>query len=236
MRKDVDKFWISPGKPSPLGAYATPTGYAFAIHILNANQVTLLLFSLEGAEKLEILLDPAQHQTGETWHVEVEGLHQPFAYGYRRDSEPYTLLDPCAKGIHAPRRWYAADHPISDAPYFYAPLGVVPSTPFDWEGISSPNISLEQLVIYELHLRGYTRHSSSQTAHPGTFLGMIEKISHLKNLGINAVELLPIFEFDEMECDRCAIEGRKRLGNYWGYSSLSFFAPMGRYAAEEKTS
>ncbi len=230
----MDKFLLSAGKPYPLGACKTAKGFAFALRAPDAKTVTLCLFSLDNsAERLEIDLDPALHRTQDTWHIEVEKLQPIFAYGYKVNREPHILLDPYAKGIHAHRHWYATDRPVQQDPYFYHPLGIVPPAHFDWEGIAAPPLKLEELILYELHVRGFTQHASSRTVNPGTFLGVIEKIPHLKKLGINAVELMPIHEFNEMEGNRCSLIGRKQLGNYWGYSSVSFFAPMSRYAAGE---
>ena len=217
------------GQPRPLGGYQTDRGFAFAVAASDAKRVSLCLFALDSSgEQLEVLLDPLQHRTDDTWHVEVEGLLQPFAYGYRVDQEPFVLLDPYAKGIYAPRHGE-----VTDIPYFYSPLGLVPTALFDWEEISPPKLRLEELIIYEMHLRGFTQHSSSDVAKPGTFLGMIDKIPHLLKLGVNAVEFLPIFEFDETECDRCSIIGGQRLGNYWGYSTVNFFSPMVPYGTTE---
>src|SRR6185295_3747235 len=102
---------------------------------------------------------------------------------------------------------------------------------FDWQGVHAPRIHLADKVIYELHVRGFTRHPSSGVAHPGTYRGLIDKIPYLKELGITTVELLPVYEFDENEGGHVNPETGERLGNYWGYNPIGFFAPKAAYAA-----
>ena len=106
-------------------------------------------------------------------------------------------------------------------------------THFDWQGARSPKTPLEKLIIYEMHVRGFTEHPSSKTKAPGTFLGIIEKIPYLKSLGINAVELMPIFEFDEYENERLNPKTGEKLKNVWGYSPINYFSPMNRYSASK---
>ena len=129
-------------------------------------------------------------------------------------------LDPYAKALNTPHAWCKApdDFVIQSMP--------VETKGFDWEGVQSPNRPLEALIIYEMHVRSFTQDPSSNVEFPGTFLGMIEKIPHLVELGINCVELMPIFEFDERK-------GPPGLCNYWGYDTVSFFCPMNRYAVHD---
>lgn len=225
----MENYLLHPWQPRPLGGCRTERGFAFALRAPDAEQVSLCLFALDSSgERLEVALDPSLHRTGDTWHVEIEGLLTPFAYGYRLNQESFILLDPYAKGVYTTRPIFA-----NDTPYFYCPLGMIPTVPFDWEGVVNPKTRLEDFIIYEIHVRGFTQHPSSRVANPGTFLGIIEKIPHLLQLGINAVELLPIFEFNDLEDERCSIIGGKQLGNYWGYSTVNFFSPMSRYATSD---
>ena len=110
---------------------------------------------------------------------------------------------------------------------------IAPIEPFDWKGIASPKIDPEHLIIYEMHIRGFTHDPSSGVSHPGTYLGAIEKIPYLKQLGVNAVELLPVFEFDETRCKAVDPRTQNRLINYWGYHPLHFFAPKRSYAVSD---
>ena len=102
-----------------------------------------------------------------------------------------------------------------------------------WQDVKRPFLKKTELIIYELHTRGFTKHPSSQVENPGTFLGIIEKLDHLKNLGINAIELMPIHEFDERDNPLINPKTGHRLWNYWGYMTTNFFAPMKRYASSE---
>ncbi len=144
------------------------------------------------------------------------------------------LLDPYAQAISGGHRWGHPDVPHGTGPHGAGRLtrrGRVIDEEFDWEDDTPPGTPLGQSVIYELHVRGFTRHSSSGVEHPGTFLGLCEKIPHLKSLGITAVELMPVLEFDEMEHARRHPVTGELLKNYWGYSPLSFFAPKASFAA-----
>ncbi|MCP5509907.1 MAG: hypothetical protein H7A39_05820 [Chlamydiales bacterium] len=129
-------------------------------------------------------------------------------------------LDPYAKALNTPHKWLSMEGD------FVIEAKSVQSAPFDWEGVLSPNRPLKHLIIYEMHVRAFTQDPSSGVAHPGTFLGMIEKIPHLVDLGINCVELMPIFEFDERK-------GPSGLCNFWGYDTVNFFCPMNRYAVSD---
>jgi isoamylase len=200
----------------------------FAVHS-RANRLWLLLFDSADAET------PAREiemTGGPLWRAKVPGLKPGAFYLYRTDAVPEQwLIDPYARAVHFPRSWgetagLEAGQRIRTGKHF--PKGVVVSDPFDWHGEKRPNIPLEKSVIYEAHLRGFTRGEAD-----GTYLDFIEKIPYLKSLGITAVEFLPLFEFDELEF---FIEGaaRSRLLNFWGYSTLGFFAPMSRYAASRE--
>lgn len=197
----------------------------FVVHS-SANRLWLLLFDSADAET------PAREiemTGGPLWHTTVSGIKPGAFYLYRTDAVPEQwLLDPYARAVHFARDWgeSAGLEPgqhIRTGKHF--PKGVITDDPFDWRGEKRTETPLEKTVIYEAHLRGFTG--------GGTYLDFIEKIPHLQSLGVTAVEFLPIMEFNELEF---FIEGtaRKHLLNFWGYSTLAFFAPMSRYAASRK--
>jgi len=200
----------------------------FVVHS-SANRLWLLLFDNANAEM------PAREiemSGGPLWRTTVSGIKPGAFYLYRTDAVPEQwLLDPYARAVHFPRAWgeTAGLEPgrhIRTGKHF--PKGIVTENDFDWRGEKCPDIPLEKTVIYEAHLRGFTRNGSG-----GTYLDFIEKIPYLKSLGITAVEFLPLFEFNELEF---FIEGavRNHLLNLWGYSTLAFFAPMSRYATSRE--
>jgi isoamylase/glycogen operon protein len=225
------------GKPFPFGATPQKDGINFAISAKEAAQLTLCLFE-EGNLSTpfkEFPLDPAQYKTGDVWHTFIEGASTPLVYAYRsfpiaNPEEQHLLLDPYAKAVATGKEW-GIQPGQKDAPY--RPLGkVIESDGFDWEGDHPPKIATQDLIIYEMHVRGFTRHSSSGVEHPGTYLGLIEKIPHLLELGVNAVEIMPIHEFNENEAMQSNPVTKQRLCNYFGYSTVNFFSPMNRYASE----
>ena len=223
----------APGSPSPLGISYHSRGINFAIYAPRATEISLVLeFSDDGrvsGELTELSLDPRSNKSGGIWHIELKDQKPPFNYGYRINgtSDPRTgvrfypdrvLIDPYAKHL-SPRAWG------KEGSYGRKPVcRAVYEAPFDWKGDSPPKTPLSETIIYELHVRGFTRHPSSNVSHPGTFRGIIEKIPYLKSLGVTAVELLPVAEWDE--CDnrfRNPFTNHPLL-NYWGYNPLSFFA------------
>lgn len=232
------QFQTSNGAPEPLGVTLTPEGANFSLFSEHATSVILCLFSPENLEQpvQEISLKVPENKTNNCWHICVHQLPTPFLYAFHLDGPKnpdfkydihQLLSDPYARTLKTHSQWGQRNTP-------YRPLDVVlAEQTFDWEGDTPPNIPREQLIIYEMHVRGFTAHSSSQVVHPGTFLGMIEKIPYLTSLGINAVELLPIFEFNECEYDKKNPFTHRPLYNYWGYSTINFFAPMKRYASSE---
>jgi isoamylase/glycogen operon protein len=157
----------------------------------------------------------------------------PVLYGYRIDGSQnnptyfnpkHLVLDPYAKLLKV-------KHEYGHKNQEYKPRGLLQEVPwFDWEGVQSPSYPVKDLIIYEMHVRGFTKDFSSQTLHPGTFLGVIEKIPYLLDLGVNAIELMPIQEFNECGNDRKNPKTQEPLSNYWGYSPLHYFFPMMRYA------
>lgn len=211
-----------------LGVHIHKTEIQFIVHS-QANRLWLLLFDSADAEKPSREIEMTG---GPVWQTTVSGLKPGAFYLYRTDAIPEQwLLDPYARAVHFPRVWgdcaglQPGEH-IRTGKHF--PKGVVTEDTFDWRGDKRPNTPLEKTIIYEAHLRGFTRSEAG-----GTYLDFIDKIPYLKSLGITAVEFLPLFEFNELEF---FIEGtsRKNLLNLWGYSTLAFFAPMSRYAASHE--
>ncbi len=220
------KLRVGSGSPSPLGTITVDKGTNFAVVSRTAVSVTLNLYDPQGFEQISsISLDPKQHRTGDVWHVHVDDLQLPVGYSYNITHEDgrafHELLDPYAREV-LPRRVGRAQA--------YRPLGaVLAPDAFDWQGDKPLCRPIEDAVIYEMHVGGFTRDPSSGVSHPGSFLGVIEKIPYLRDLGVNTVELLPVFDFDLLEGRRCCVATREELGNYWGYSTINFFAPAHHY-------
>jgi len=225
---------VAKGSSAPLGATVCDGGVNFSVFSRDATLIELLLFAdAEALQPIRILaLNPAEHRTQHYWHVFVPGIepgqiyayraHGPFApqRGLRFDREK-VLLDPYGRAVAVPARYdrSAAQRAGENAAFAMKSVVARPGG-YDWEGDKPLRRPFEQTIIYELHVRGFTRHPSSGIAADkrGTYAGLIEKIPYLKELGITAVELLPVFQFDPQS----APEGRV---NYWGYQPISFFAP-----------
>ncbi|MDH5638132.1 MAG: glycogen debranching protein GlgX [Nitrospinota bacterium] len=238
------------GKPLPLGATAMPWGINFSVVSNHAYSVTLLLYDGDDPSPwARIPLDPRLNKTGAIWHVGVNRLDcSTLSYAYRvegpwdpeqghRFDPDAVLLDPFARVITGAEQWggdYIGLHYDTRARTDSRLRCAVAEDSFDWEDAVPPQISMKDLVIYETHVRGLTRHSSSCVAHPGTFRGLIEKIPYLKKLGVNAVELMPVQEFHESQIDRLNPVTGERLLNYWGYSTTAFFAPKASYASDPR--
>ena len=234
----LEGFRIRPGFFDINGATALSDGVCFTIHSQGATSCELLLYEPYAEEPFAILKYPDNYRIGNVFSMIVFDLDvEDFQYAFRLDG-PYDkkkgllfdkhkpLLDPYAKAVVGQSEW--GQKP--DA--FLGYRGRVVKNNFDW-GITKPSIiPMEDLIIYEIHVRGFTKDASSGVAHPGTFHGIMEKIPYLKELGINAVELMPIFEFDEMR-DHRVIDGRELL-DYWGYNTVSFFAPNTSYASDRE--
>jgi len=234
----MDSKYVKLGKPTPLGATIEKGGVNFALFSKHARHVTLCLMDATSKEIIaRVPMDPEKHKTGHIWHLFVEGLQLPLLYGYRVEGchnsphyfDPHHLVvDPYAKILDADNRWEAGRER-------YTPKGVLMEMPpFDWQGVSFPRLKLKDLVIYEMHVRGFTQDVSSQVKYPGSYLGLVEKIPYLLEFGVNAVELIPIHEFNECANPRVHPETKKPLFNFWGYSSLNFFSPMQRYATSSQ--
>ncbi len=219
---------IGVGVEQPLGATPCEEGINFALYS-PSNKASLSIFPIEkGRATLNLKLNHKIHKTNGVWHVSIDGLPKAFDYSWKIDNHP--VCDPYAKAIATPSIWKKVRHAVgrfSKARYF-------PPSPFDWQSIQKPKLRYEDLIIYEMHVRGFTKDPSSQSNHPGTYLGIIEKIPYLLELGVTAVELLPVYEFDETGykmIDPCT---DKRLCDYWGYNPMHFFCPMKRYASGQK--
>ena len=228
-------YSIRPGFYEINGATAIPGGVNFTVHSNGATAITLLLYHPGEDHPYGEIPFPEPYKIGNVYSMIVFRLDiAEFEYAYRVDG-PYDpkkglifdrskpLLDPYAKAVTGQREWG------ENQPGMQQYKARVVKNDFDWGNFSQPMVPNEDLIIYELHVRGFTKDSSSGVANPGTFEGLREKIPYLKELGVNAVELMPIFEFDEMQ-DYREHEGNK-LYNYWGYSSVSFFAPNTSYTA-----
>jgi glycogen operon protein len=237
-----DNFKLRRGKPFPFGATLVPGGVNFSIFSSHATACTLVLFQKSAKQPLVEIPFPDEFRIGDVYCMVVFNLdYENLEYGYRMDGpfDPKAghwfdkrkiLLDPYAK-IIAGRNVWGEPPDWNDC---YQHRARIAFDDFDWESDRPLEIPPEDLIIYEMHPRGFTRHPSSGVKHPGTFAGIREKIPYLKALGINAVELMPVFEFDEFENSRSHPITGEMLLNYWGYSSVGFFAPKAGYAATGK--
>ncbi len=235
------------GRHYPLGATLHPRGVNFALYSKHATEVFLLLFDDPHGDPTDVIR--VEHCTRHIWHVFVEGARAGQLYGYRvrgpyapaeglRFNENKLLIDPYARALShklvdldGQMLAYDPSSPLLDLSFdardtsSIVPKAIVIDDTFDWQGDEPPDIPLERLFIYETHVKGFTAHPSSGVAHPGTYLGFVEKIPHLARLGVNAVEFLPVHEF--------AVEDfllHKGLTNYWGYNTVAFFAPEQSYS------
>lgn len=229
------KYSIRPGFYEINGATAIPGGVNFTVHSNGATSVSLLLFHTGEDEPYGEIPFPEHYKIGNVYSMIVFKLDiAQFEYGYRVDG-PYDpqkglifdrskcLLDPYAKAVTGQREWG------ENQPGMQQYKARVVKDDFDWGDTQQSRMPIEDMIIYELHVRGFTKDASSGVKFPGTFEGLREKIPYLKELGVNAVEMMPIFEFDEMQ-DYREHNGQK-LYNYWGYSSVGFFAPNTSYTA-----
>jgi isoamylase len=236
---------FSMGSPVPLGATLQHGGVNFAIFSKHATAVTLVLFRDDAGQAVtEFPLNARSNRTGQIWHVWVRGIGTGMQYGYRMDCEDnpnpkihrfdpaVVLLDPATKNVAGRAEWgYPREASSSSWKPSYVRRGVVTDDDFDWEADVPLNTPLADSIIYELHVRGFTRHPSSGVVRAGTFAGLVEKIPYLKSLGITAVELLPVNEFEELQADQINPDTGERLLSYWGYQPVSFLAPKSSYAS-----
>lgn len=236
----VEGFKIRPGFFRMYGACVASNGVSFTINSHGATRCTLLLFKPQASKPYARIPFPDSYRIGDTYSMLVFDIKpDEFEYAFSFDG-PYepakgllfngenVLLDPYSRAVTGQRKW--GEKPEGGKDFEYR-ARVVKSS-FDWGNIKQLEQPFEDLVIYETHVRGYTKDKSSGVSAPGTFAGLKDKIPYLKDLGINAVELMPIFEFDEMESER-VVDG-VQLYNYWGYNTVSFFAPNTSYAFNEE--
>lgn len=235
----IEGFEVRPGFYEINGATAIPGGVNFTVHSRNATRIELLLFKREADKPYAILAFPENYRIGNVYSMIVFKLNiEEFEYAYRVDG-PYKpekglifdktkyLLDPYAKAVTGQSQWGV---PSQIEQHYKAR---VVKDDFDWgKNGSLLRTPPQDMIIYELHVRGFTKDVSSGVKFPGTFAGLAEKLPYLLELGVNAVELMPIFEFDEM-LDYREVDGEK-LYNYWGYNTVSFFAPNTSYASSHE--
>ena len=228
-----------PSRPFPLGAVADGGGVGFSIYSHHAEALELLLYdAVDDAEPVRVVaLDPHKDRTGDYWHVRVPGLSPGQLYAWRakgpvdaarslRFDGDKPLLDPYGRAIAVPADYRRAAASLPGANHAQAFKSVVADTGhYDWEGDRPLRRPFTQTVIYELHIRGFTQHPSSGVpeSRRGTYAGLVDKIPYLIDLGITAVELMPVFQFDPQDAPA-------GLVNYWGYAPISFFAPHVGYA------
>lgn len=240
---------VSAGKWYPLGATLVDGGANFALYSKHASDVFLLLFDTAEGEPTDVIR--LSTRTKYVWHASVQGIRVGQLYGFKvcgpfkpadglRFNEQKLLMDPYAKALTGKfRNWhnlllaYDAQAPEKDLTQDLrdntrmVPKSIVIDDRFDWQGDAPPEIPFEKLVLYEVHPKGFTAHPSARVQHPGTYLGFAEKIPYLRNLGVNAVELLPVHEHyvEDFLLD-------KGLTNYWGYNTIGFFAPESSYGTQ----
>lgn len=236
----VEGFKIRPGFFRMYGACVASNGVSFTINSHGATRCTLLLFKPQASKPYARIPFPDSYRIGDTYSMLVFDIKpDEFEYAFSFDgpyepakgllfNEENVLLDPYSRAVTGQRKW--GEKPEEGKDFEYR-ARVVKSS-FDWGDIKQLEQPFEDLVIYETHVRGYTKDKSSGVSAPGTFAGLKDKIPYLRDLGINAVELMPIFEFDEMESARVVDD--VQLYNYWGYNTVSFFAPNTSYAFNEE--
>ena len=231
----INGFAVRPGLYLSNGASMVDGGVNFTIHSYGATACTLCLFHRTEKEPYAVIPFPESYRIGNTYSMIVYGLEPTeFEYAYQFDGEydPQKgllfdknnyILDPYAKAVVGQSEW---GRKSGKDPFYKAR---VVDDGYDWGNKKQENQQVKDLIIYEMHVRGFTKDSSSGVTHRGTFAGIEEKIPYLVELGVNAVELMPIFEFDEMEAVR-NVDGEE-LYNYWGYSTVCFFAPNTSYTS-----
>ncbi len=250
--RQVGDFRVVRGSPLPLGPTRTPGGVNFAVYSSRASGMQLVLYDGDtGDASVEIDLDPRLNRTGDIWHVRV--LHtaterlRGLRYVWKADGpmdgsrglyfdSRRPLLDPYARAYSGVNAWGRPDlpHPERGGSSAITPrrCRLASNKVFDWEGDVPLLTPIQDTIIYELHVRGFTNDPSSGVSRPGTFLGLTEKIPYLLDLGVTAVELMPVFEFDENENMRTDPRSGRPLLNFWGYSPIGFFCPNTSYAVD----
>ena len=250
---------VRAGNPLPIGgAHEQGKGVNFVLFSRHATGVRLELYQNpdDSSPSRVIDLDPVRHRTGDVWHVWVRGISAGQLYGYRiagpyRPEEGHRfnphklLLDPYARALAGVGNWdflgalgYDSSSSLTDLSFSNVddagttPKCIFTGDHFDWEMDAPPKHSASDTVIYETHVRGFTIHPSSGVAHPGTFAGLTEKIPYLQDLGVTAIELMPVLEFNESESQTLNPITGEKLKNYWGYNPVAYFAPKQSYSFE----
>jgi glycogen operon protein len=232
-RFDGSDVRILRGQALPYGATRTPHGLNFAVVSRHATDAWLVIsHSPDLSDQLVLRLDPHLNRTGDVWHVRVEGLPETIYYGWRMDGprqSPHKfdpnrlLLDPYAKILSCGHMW--------NEPCNQARLGMVMDYRIHREETDrNPETPRADTILYELHVRGFTVHPSSCVNHPGTYAGLVEKVEYVRSLGVTAVELLPVDEFDESDCPFVNPLTGEKLRNFWGYNTISYAAIKAGYA------
>jgi isoamylase len=242
LRAVPGEFRVRRGQPLPYGAAARRNGVNFSVFSRQATAVTLVLFLPDDEDPvLELPLDPSMNRTGEVWHVFVEGIDPGIEYGFRAECDPNpaprvlrydrdkVLIDPYSKAVVGLETWGQTS---AGASRLGRLRSRVVDEEFDWGHEHPLEVPLADSIIYELHVRGFTRHPGSGVGHPGTFRALVEKIPYLRELGVTAVELMPVTEFEESDNPRRNPRTGAPLRNYWGYQPVSFFAPKASYARD----
>jgi glycogen operon protein len=252
-------FIVERGTALPIGATVTDKGVNFSIFSRNAKSISLVIFESAAQDSAyeKVCLDKQNHKTGDMWHCHIQGLKAGTLYLYQVEG-PYipekgfrfnshkAIIDPYAKALTDLKGWnfrfclgYNADDPAMDLSFSYQedlfilPRCIVIDDAFDWQGDLPLNYPLRFSVLYETHVRGLTANPNSGVEHPGTYRGVIEKIPFFKELGITSLEFLPLQEFNEREYTRINPRTGEQLVNYWGYSTVAFFAPKGSYSSDQ---
>lgn len=229
---------VLPGSPLQLGVSKVEQGHNFAIYSRQAHACTLhIYFEPDDASPEIIELNPKANKTGNIWHILLKGLPERFFYSYSVAGprspeggllfdEQLELIDPYAIALSGLEKW-------NERRAVRKLLSAYHPHEFDWGDDKPLNRPLSETIIYEMHIRGFTRHISSDVSSPGTYKAVVEKIPYLKALGITAIELLPIHEFDETDCKYINPRTGEKLLNYWGYSSINYFSVKTGYAVED---
>ncbi|TXG61130.1 hypothetical protein EZV62_012493 [Acer yangbiense] len=244
-KPDSRRFQVSEGCPTPFGATARDGGVNFSIYSSNAVSATLCLITLadlhQNTVTEEISLDPLTNKIGDVWHVFLKGDFKDVLYGYKFDGKfspkegqyydsSQIILDPYAKAVISRGQFGVLEPDENCWPQMACRIPSCEDE-FDWEGDLPLKYPQRDLIIYEMHVRGFTKHESSRTEFPGTYLGLVEKLDHLKELGINCIELMPCHQFNELEYfSYNSVLGNYKV-NFWGYSTVNYFSPMIRYSS-----
>jgi glycogen operon protein len=240
--RSYGKFNLRAGRPMPFGASLVTGGINFSVYSNSAQSCELVLFRKNEKDHFAVIPFPDEFKIGNVFTMIVFDLdYENIEYSYRMDgpcderqghcfNKEMLLLDPYATAISGRNEWGKKNHEDSEISF----RSRIPVSDFDWRGDRKLSIPMSDLIIYEMHVRSFTAHSTSEVQFPGTFCAIREKIPYLKELGVNCIELMPIFEFDEFENMRISPLTGKFLYNYWGYSTVGFFAPKAGYAATGK--